>query len=93
MDKVTEGCRKLHNEEFHNMCSSPSIKMTESKLMRYVAHMSYIGNALNILFGKLEGRKPLRKPKHRWEDNIMMDLGEVGWEGMDWIYVAQDRDW
>jgi hypothetical protein len=39
-----------------------------------------------------EGKKPLRRPRHRWEDNIKMDLQEVGWWGMDWIDMAQDRD-
>jgi hypothetical protein len=42
--------------------------------------------------GKLEGKRPLRRPRQRWEDNIKMDLREMGWGGMDWIDVAQDRD-
>jgi hypothetical protein len=42
--------------------------------------------------GKPEGRRPLVRPRHRWEDNIKMDLREVGWEGADWIALAQDRD-
>jgi hypothetical protein len=41
---------------------------------------------------KPEGRRPLGRPRHRWEDNIKMDLREVGWEGMDWINLAKDRD-
>jgi hypothetical protein len=45
-----------------------------------------------ILVGKLEGRRPLRKPKRRWENNIKMDLQEVGLGSMDWIELAQDRD-
>jgi hypothetical protein len=44
-----------------------------------------------ILVGRLEGRRPLGRPRRRWEDNIKMDLQEVGW-GMDWIELAQDRD-
>jgi len=43
------------------------------------------------LLGKPEGQRPLGKPRLRWEDNIKMDLQEVGW-GMDWIELAQDRD-
>jgi hypothetical protein len=39
-----------------------------------------------------EGKRPLRKPRHRWEDNIRMDLREIGWEGVDWIQMVQDRD-
>jgi hypothetical protein len=42
--------------------------------------------------GKLEGKKPLGIPRHRWEDDIKMDRREIGWGGMDWIVLAQDRD-
>jgi hypothetical protein len=49
-------------------------------------------NACRILVGKPEGKTPLGRPRHRWEDNIKMDLGEIGWGGMDWIDLAQDRD-
>jgi len=42
--------------------------------------------------GKPEGKRPLGRPRHRWEDNIKMDLQEVGCEGMDWIKLAEDRD-
>jgi hypothetical protein len=42
--------------------------------------------------GKPEGRRPLGIPRRRWKDNIKMDLREVGWKGMDWINLAQDRD-
>jgi hypothetical protein len=45
-----------------------------------------------VLVGKPEGKRPLGKPRHRWEDNIKMDLQEVGCGGMDWIELAQDRD-
>jgi hypothetical protein len=48
--------------------------------------------AYRALVGKPEGRRPLGRPRLRWEDNIKMDLREVGWEGMDWIDLAQDRD-
>jgi hypothetical protein len=48
--------------------------------------------AYNALVGKPEGRKALERPRRRWEDNIKMDLREVGWEGMDWINLATDRD-
>jgi hypothetical protein len=48
--------------------------------------------AYRALVGKPEGRRPLGRPRHRWEDNIKMDLREVGWGGMDWINLAQDRD-
>jgi hypothetical protein len=48
--------------------------------------------AYRALVGKPEGRRPLGRPRHRWEDNIKMDFQEVGWGGIDWIDVAQDRD-
>jgi hypothetical protein len=48
--------------------------------------------AYRALVGKPEGRRPLERPRRRWEDNIKMDLQEVGWGGMNWINLAQDRD-
>jgi hypothetical protein len=49
-------------------------------------------NAYRILVGKLEGKRPLGRRRHRWEDNIRMDLREIVWGGMDWLDLAQDRD-
>jgi hypothetical protein len=49
-------------------------------------------NAYRIFVGKLEGKKPLGRPRRRWGDNIKMDLREIGWGGMDWIDLAQDGD-
>jgi hypothetical protein len=49
-------------------------------------------NAYRILVGKPEGKRPLGRPRRRWDDNITMDLGEIGWYGMDWNDLAQDRD-
>jgi hypothetical protein len=49
-------------------------------------------NACRILVEKPEGNRPLGRLKRRWMDNINMDLGEIGWDGMDWIHLAQDRD-
>jgi hypothetical protein len=49
-------------------------------------------NAYKILVGKPEGESPLGRPKRRWVDNIKMDLGEIGWDGVDWNGLAQDRD-
>jgi len=46
----------------------------------------------NVLMGKPEGKRPLRRPRYRWEDNVTMDLQEVGCGGMDWIELASDRD-
>jgi hypothetical protein len=54
--------------------------------------MGEVRNAYSILVGKPEGRRPLGRPRRRWEDNIGMDLREVRFEDVDWIHLAQDRD-
>jgi hypothetical protein len=50
-------------------------------------------NTYNILVGKAEGKSPLGRPRCRWEENIKMDLREIGWKGVDWIHLAQGRDY
>jgi hypothetical protein len=54
--------------------------------------MAEMRGAYNILVGRPEGRRPLGRPRHRWEDNIKKDLRETGFWGVDWIHFAQDRD-
>jgi hypothetical protein len=49
-------------------------------------------NAYRISVGKPEGNRPLGRSRHRWMDNIRIDVGEIGWDGVDWIDVAQNRD-
>jgi hypothetical protein len=49
-------------------------------------------NAFRLSVGNPEGKRPLRRPRCRWVDNIKMDVREIGWDGMDWIDLAQDRD-
>jgi hypothetical protein len=91
-DEVTGGWRKLHNEELHGLYSLPSIvRVIKARRMRW-ACMGEVRDAYNILVGRPEGRRPLGRPRRRWEDNIKMDLGEVGFGDVDWIYWAQDRD-
>jgi len=89
--------RKLHNEELNNLYSSPSIvRVIKSRRMRwaeYAARLGEIRAIYMVLVEKLEGKRPLGRPRRRWEDNINMDLQEVGCEGMEWIDLAQDRDW
>jgi hypothetical protein len=91
-DKVTGGWRKVHNEELHNLYSSPSIiRMMKSRRMRWAGHVARIGaimNAYTIFVGKPEENRPSR----RWVNNIKMDLREKEWAGTDWIDLAQDRD-
>jgi hypothetical protein len=69
--------------------------MMKSRRMRWAGHVARRGakrNAYRILVEKPEGKRPLGRPRRRWMDNIKMDLREVGWDGMDWIDLAQDRD-
>jgi hypothetical protein len=86
----------MHNEKLHNLYCSPSIiRIIKSRRMRWAGHVARMGekrNAYRILVGKPEGKRPLGRPRRRWEDNIRMDLREIGWGGMDWIDLAQDRD-
>jgi hypothetical protein len=73
-DEMTGGWRELHNEELHGLYSSPSIiGVIKARSMRWEGHVARMGEvrgAHNILVGKAEGRRPLGRPKHRWEDNI-----------------------
>jgi hypothetical protein len=69
--------------------------MFKSRRMRWAGHVALMGetrNACRILVGEPEGKRPLGRPRRRWVDNNKMDLTEIGWDGMDWIEVAQDRD-
>jgi hypothetical protein len=95
-DEVTGGWRKLHDKEFHDLYSSPSIiRIIKSKRMRWAGHVVRMGekrNAYRLLVGKPEGKRPLGRPRRRWVDNIKVDLLEIGWGGVDWIGIAQDRD-
>jgi hypothetical protein len=96
MDEVTGGWRKLHNEELHGFYSSPStVRVIKARMMRWAGHAARMGEvrgAYNILVGRPEGRRPLGRPRRRWEDNIKMDLGEIGFGDMNWIQLAQDRE-
>jgi hypothetical protein len=95
-DEVTGEWRKLHNEELHDLYSTPSIiRILKSTRMRWAVHVAGMGekrNAHRLLVGKPEGRRPLGRPRRRWLDNIMMDLVEVVWGDVDWIGLVQDRD-
>jgi len=95
-DEVMEEWRRLHNKELNDLYSSPNIvRVIKSRRMRWaghVAHMVQERGMYGVLVGKLEGKRPLGRPRHRWVDNIRMDLQDVGCGYMDWIGLAQDRD-
>ena len=89
-NEVTEEQRKLHNKELNHLYSSPNIvRVIKSRRLRWAGHMSRMGERrIQGLVGKLEGKRPLGRPRSRWEDNIKMVLQEVGCAGMDWIELA-----
>jgi hypothetical protein len=95
-EEMTGGWRRLHNEELHNLYASQNIiKVIKSRKMRWVGHVARIGemrNVYNILVGKSEGKRPRLRPIKRWEYDIRTDLMERGWEGVNWMCLAQDRD-
>jgi hypothetical protein len=80
-DEVTGVWRKLHNEELHNLYSSPNlIRMIKSRRMRLARHVAQMGekrNAYRILVGKPEGKRQLGRPRRRWVDNIQIGLREI----------------
>jgi len=84
-DEVTGKWRKLHNEELNDQYSSPNIFwVLKSRKMKLAGHVARTGEQRGVyrgLVGKPEGKRPLGKPKHKWEDNIKIDLQEVGCGG------------
>jgi hypothetical protein len=94
-DGVMREWKKLHNEELHNLYSSPSIiRIVKSRRMRWAGHVARMEekrNVYRLLVGKPEGKRPLRRRRRRWIVNIKMDLLEKGLSVVDWIGLAQDR--
>jgi hypothetical protein len=94
-DGVTGDWRRLHNEDLNDVCSSPNIvRVIKSRRMRGAGHVACMGEgrgAYRILVTRPEGRRPLGRPRSRWEDNIKMDFQEVGWgawTGLIWLRIG-----
>jgi hypothetical protein len=89
-------CRLLQNEELNDLYFSPNnVWAIKSRKIRWAGHVARIGERRGIyrvLVRNPEGKRPLGRPRRKWEDNIKMDLEEVGCGVMDWIELAQDRD-
>jgi hypothetical protein len=77
------GWRRLHNEYLHNLYASLNvIRVIKSRRMRWAGQVVRMGNmrhVYDILIGKFDGKRPLGRPRHRWENNTRMDIREIGW--------------
>ena len=95
-NEVTGEWRKSHNEKLNNLYSSPNfVRVIKSRIMRWAGHVARMGEGrgvYRVLVGKPEGKRTLGRPRHRWEDNIKMDLQEMVCGSIDWIDLAEVRD-
>jgi len=95
-DEVTGEWRKLYNEELSDLYCSPYIVwVIKSKRIKWAGHVARMGEGrcvCRVMVGKPMGKRPLGRPRRRWEDNNKIDLQKEGCGGMDWMEVAQDKD-
>jgi hypothetical protein len=87
-EEVAGVWRRPRNEEQRNSCAS----LNASEMDGLVARMGEMRNVYKILVEKSEGKRPLGRPRRRWEDNIRMDLREMEWDGLDWIHLTQNMN-
>jgi hypothetical protein len=90
-DEVRGDWRKLHDL----YCSPTVVVVIKSRIMRWAGHVACMGEGRGVYSGfveKPEGKRPLGSQSHRWDDNLKLDLQEVGCWGLDWVELAQDRD-
>ena len=89
--------RRLHNEELHSLYRSHNIvRVIQFRRLRWTGHVARIEESrspFNILTGKPTGKRPLGRPRRKWEDNIRMDLEEIGINAGNWVDSAQDRNY
>jgi hypothetical protein len=95
--REVRGCRrKLYKEELNSLYWSPDTVCTvNSRSMRWAGHVAHMGemrHMYKVSVGKPEGKRPLRRPRPRWGDNIKVDVREIGLGSVDWIRLGQDRD-
>jgi hypothetical protein len=85
----------MRNDELHNLYSPPNIvRVIKLRRMRWVGHVACMGKGrgvYRVLVGRSEGKRPLGRPRCRWEDNIKMDLREIGINVANWVQLAHDR--
>jgi hypothetical protein len=95
-DEVKGEWRKLHNEELNDLyCSHNIVRVIKSRRMRWAGHVACLGDRRGVymvLVGKPERKRSLGRLRRRWEENIKMNLQEVGCGGMDWINLVRDTD-
>jgi hypothetical protein len=97
-DEMRGKWRRLHNEELYNLNSSPNVVhvvKSRRKIRVCAGHVARMGDrkcTYRILVRRTDGKRSLGRLRRKWENNIKMDLQEVGWGGKDWIVLTQDKD-
>jgi hypothetical protein len=95
-EELRGGWRNLRNKELHLFYSSPnSVPMDKSEWIKLTGHANLMGEKRNlyvVLVWKPEGKRPLGNPRHIWGDNTKTDPTEMGWDDVEWIHLAKERE-